>query len=145
MQNTKYFEMDSNGEQTLSASDDTAVEVQNDGVELSVNVVSGGSDASEAFTYDDEEGFYRITPVDEPRLASELDALFRVLAREHAGEITRLPGDSYEIVVQRDQVRDDDEVLNLQSRTSAEYTLSPDTHFDALVVLDEVLSRLVSN
>lgn len=144
MQQTEYFETNSEGEQVLSASDDTAVEVQNDGVHLSVNVVSNTGD-SEAYTYDDTEGYYRISPSDEPHLVDELDALFRVLSRLFGpGQITRNPGDSYELVVKRDQVTPDEETGGVTSRTDGEYTISPTTNHDALVTIDEVLDRLTN-
>lgn len=144
MQQTEYFETNSEGEQVLSASEDTAVQVQNDGVTLSVNIVSNTGD-SEVYTYDDTEGYYRISPTDEPQLVDELDAFFRVLSRHFGpGQITRSPGDSYEIVVKRQTVTPDEETGGVSSRTNGEYTLSPATNHDALITLDDVLDRLTN-
>lgn len=144
MQDTKYFETNNDGDQVLSSTDDEVVEVQNDGVRLSVNVVSGGKQKSSVHTYDEDEGYYRIAS-DEAALASELDALFRTLAREFGGgQITRNPGDSYELVVERDQIQSDDETATINNRTDAKYVLSPSTHHDALLVLDSVLARLAA-
>lgn len=143
MQQTEYFETNSDGEQVLSASGDTAVEVQNEGVILSMNVVSNTSD-SEAYTYDDTEGYYRISPTDEPQLIDELDALFRVLSRLFGSEqIARNPADSYEIVVKRENVSSDEETGRV-SRTNGEFVISPATNHDALITLDDVLDRLAN-
>jgi len=144
MQEADYFEENSNGEQQLAADDDTAVEVQNDGVRLSVDVVSQ-TGSSEVYTYNSDEGYYRISSDDNPKLATKLDGLFRALSREFGpGQITRNPSDSYELVVKREQVSPQEESSSVTSRTSGEYVLSPTTNHDVLLVIDEVLTELTN-
>lgn len=141
---TQYYETNDEGERVLSYDDDQFVKVQNDGTQLTVNVVSR-VESSEAYTYGESEGFYKFSPDDTPVLVEELDALFRVLANTFDTEpVQRNPGDGYEIVVSRKTVKGDEEQGTTPSRNHAHFFISPDTNFDALAVLDEILENLVS-
>lgn len=143
MTETQYYETNDDGERVLSYETDQFVKVQNDGVELTVSVVSH-LDQSQAYTYDDTEGFYRLSPADAPVLVEELDSLFRVLANTFGIEpVQRNPGDGYEILVSRTPVPAEDERGVSHGRTEAQFFVSPETNFDALAVLDETLSLLV--
>lgn len=140
---TQYYETNEDGERVLSYETDSFVKTQNDGVHLTVNVVSS-VDESSVYTYDETEGFYRLSPKDNPLLVEELDALFRVLASDFETEgLQRNPGDAYEIVVSLTAIEPDDERVVSHGRNSSHFFLSSETNFDALAVLDEVIEDLV--
>lgn len=142
MQDSKYFEENDDGEQVLASTADTVISISDVGATVSVSIVSAGE--SSVHTFDDEEGFYRISPQTHPELVDELDGVFARL-NESSTSLVRNPYDGYEIVVEQTEVTQSDETAIVNGQTTAEYVVSPDTSEGKLLTLEDVFARLAKS
>lgn len=139
MQDTKYFEVNSEDEQVLSSTDEEIVNITDSGAEVAVSIVSAGE--STVHTFDETEGFYRISPETHPDLIDELDTLFTNL-NDSKTALIRNPYDGYELVVKQTEASASEESSVVNGQTNATYVLSPENSEGVLITLEDVFTRL---